>query len=154
MEHATAQAQHLAQQAGEQVSNVTSEWRVQMSERSIQMRDRLTDSMRTLSSELRQMASMPSTSGTMGHTAARQSAELLERTARALDSREPADWISETRSYARRHPGRVMSTFFIGGLLLGRIARSSGTRPSAQHTDMQVHQESVDLRAAEPGYLP
>lgn len=152
MEQATEQAQHLAQQASEQASHVASEWRVQMSERSIQMRDRLTSSMRGLASELEQMASMPTTTGGSGHQVARQSAQYLRRFATSLDSREPGDWIIEARQYAREHPSQVMGLLFVSGLLVGRVGRSSSVAPSSLATGR--HQETVDLRATAPGYLP
>lgn len=148
MEQATEKVQELSHQATEQASNIASEWRVQMSERSIQMRDQLTKSMRSVSSELRQMSSMPSTSSNMGHQLAHQGAEMLDRFASTLDAREPGDWLVEARSYARQHPSQVMGAFFVGGLLFGRMARSSSVA-SGQH------QQSVDLRATTaPEYLP
>lgn len=143
----TEQAQHLAHQASEQVSNVASEWRVQMSERSIQLRDRLTSRMRALSSELEQMASVPTTTGAnTGHQMARQGAQFLRRTASSLDSREPGDWIVEARKYAREHPQQVMGALFLTGLVFGRIGRS----PSVAQ---QPHPQTVDLRATEPTYI-
>lgn len=148
MEQATEKVQELGHQATEQVSSMTSEWKAQMSERSVQMRDQLTKSVRTLSAELRQMASMPSgTASNTGHQVARQAAQMLDRFATTLDSREPGDWLVEGRSYARQHPGPIIGAFFVGGLLVGRMARSSSVASGR-------HQESVDLRATEPGYLP
>lgn len=151
MERTAEQVQHLAHQATDQVEHVTSEWRVQMSERSIQMRDRLCDSIRSVSSELRQMASMPSTSGNTGHKVARQGAEILDRIASGLESREPGDWIVEARQYARRHPTQVMGALFVSGLIFGRIARSG---PSVPSPTPPRPERTVDLRATDPGYLP
>lgn len=146
MERATEQAQQLAHQASEQVSGVTTEWRIQMSERSIQMRDRLTRNIRSLSTELRQVAATPSAAGNTGHQAARQGAQILDRMAGALDSREPGDWIVEARDYARQHPTQVASALFLSGLLAGRMGRST-----AETRDL--HPQSVDLRRTEPGYI-
>lgn len=148
MEQATEKVQELGHQATEQVSGMASEWRVQMSERSVQMRDQLTKSMRSLSSELRQMSSMPSgTSSNTGHQIAHQGAQMLDRFANTLESREPGDWLVEGRMYARQHPGQIVGAFFIGGLIFGRMARSSSVASG-------MHSESVDLRATDAGYLP
>lgn len=147
MERATEQAQQLAQQASEQVSGITTEWRVQMSERSIQMRDRLTRNIRGFAAELRQMAATPSASGNAGHQVARQGAEALDRVAGALDSREPGDWIVEARAYAREHPTQVATVLFISGLVAGRMGRSTSVAPGQ-------HSQSVDLRSTEPLYAP
>ncbi len=128
-------AQDVATETRRQARNLLGEARGQLLEQARTGQQRAVDGLGSLAGELREMADRGAQHGPAS-TLAQEAAQRADKVASWLQRREPADFLEEVRSFARRRPGAFLIGAALAGVLAGRFARGA------------VGAQSADERAA------
>jgi hypothetical protein len=162
----TVQAgKHTAQVAGQQASDVAAEAsrqgrdllqqaQSQVGEQVAQGQQRLASELLSISDELRSMAESSGQGGTASELA-RQMASRARDAGQWLDTRGPAEVVSEMQSFARRRPGLFLAIAAGAGLVAGRLTR--GIKSAASDNGAPASSArpgAVGAGAVSPGPLP
>jgi uncharacterized protein YjbJ (UPF0337 family) len=129
------------EQAGQVVSDVRAqtrqlagETRTQLSSQFNGQRDKAVGGIRSLGSELRTMSEQSGQSG-VATQLAREGAELTDKVADFIETREPAELLDEVRHYASRRPGMFLIGAAVTGMVVGRLTRGAVANRQDQSSD-------------------
>ena len=119
------QAKRVAEEARVQAGNVLGQARSQLTEQATVQKGKATSELRTVGNDLRAFAD-----GTfIGQPApalsqvARTASETIDGLAGWLETRQPADLVTELRGFGRRKPGTFLLGAALAGVLAGRLTR-------------------------------
>jgi hypothetical protein len=121
-EVAKDQAATVAAQAGDQVKDLLTQTRSELTAQAGQQQARIAQGLRALGDELHAMTQHDGQSG-IATDAAHQGAERTQQLATWLDDRDPGSLIAEASSFARRKPGMFLLVALGTGVLAGRLTR-------------------------------
>jgi hypothetical protein len=117
------QAGSVVAEAGDHVKNLLSQTRGELSSQAGSQQQRLAGGLHSLGDDVRSMAEGNGASGIAAQVA-NQVADRTKSVASWLESREPADVLSDVAHFARRRPGLFIALAAGTGVLVGRLARS------------------------------
>lgn len=121
-------------EAGDHVKNLLSQTRDELSTQAGTQQHRLAGGLHSFGDELSSMASGNDHAG-LASELTHQAAQRTKSVAGWLESREPAEVLSDVASFARRRPGLFIALSAGAGLLVGRIARGLKDDASAKSID-------------------
>lgn len=119
------EAKNVVEEAKSQAQNLLSDAQSQVEEQTRTQRDRLVQTLQTFGQDLEKMASGQQADSGIAQDLVRQlSSRVTEFTSR-LDGQEPAQLLSEVRSFARRRPGTFLVGALAAGMVAGRVSRGA-----------------------------
>ncbi len=165
-QHVAAVAKHQSQavvaEAGNQAKDLIDQARHELTQQASAQQQRLAQGLHALADELNSMTQHSGQPG-MATDLARQGASRSHAAASWLENREPANLVTELKTFARRRPGAFLLTAAGVGLLAGRLSR--GVKDAATDGDEPDHRSAAEPSAstrpapavavtpgAEPGY--
>lgn len=127
---AKEQAAQVASETKQQAASLLDTVRSEVGQQAGTQQQRIAEAVHSLSQELGSMASSSSESGPLTDLV-QQASHRGGELAHWLQDREPSDVLDAVRSYARRRPGTFLALCALGGVLAGRLTRSTvATRTS------------------------
>ncbi len=112
----------VASEAKQQAKDLLHQVRGEMSEQTSAQQRRAAGGLRTMADELGGMADSSEQSG-VASDLARQASQRVRSVADWMEAREPADLLTELKSFARRKPGTFLAAAATLGFLGGRLTR-------------------------------
>lgn len=121
---AKEQAGHVAAETKQQAVSLLDTVRGEVGQQAGTQQQRIAEAVHGLSKELGSMASSSPESGPLTDLV-QQASHRGGELAHWLQDREPSDVLDAVRSYARRRPGTFLALCALGGVLAGRLTRST-----------------------------
>jgi hypothetical protein len=119
---AKAEASGLAHEAGRQAKGLLSQGRGQVQAQAAQQQQRAVSGLRGIGDQFAGLATGSPQPG-FATDIARQAGERVGQVAQWLESRDPADLLSDLQRFARRRPGAFLAIAASAGLVAGRLTR-------------------------------
>jgi hypothetical protein len=130
------QGQTVVAEAGNQAKDLIDQTRNELTQQASAQQQRLAHGLHALADELNSMTQHSAQPG-MATDLARQGASRSHAVASWLETREPANLVTELKSFARRRPGAFLLTAAGAGLLAGRLSR--GVKDAAADDEPNHH---------------
>jgi len=122
VETAKDETLQVASEAKQQAKDLLHQVRGEMSDQTSAQQHRAAGGLRSVADELSTMADGSEQSG-VASDLARQASQRVRSVAEWVDSREPADLLTELKGFARRKPGTFLAAAAALGFLGGRLTR-------------------------------
>ena len=146
---AKEQAGQVAAATGQQVKQLAGQAQSELSEQAKAQQTRLAGGLHSVGDQLKSMAKGSDQQG-MAADLAHQVAEKAHEFAGWLEDHEPADVLTELRSFARRRPGSFLAAALAAGAVAGRLARGLSADPgTAGGTTPAQSKHSTPIPAGE-----
>jgi len=139
------QSQTVVAEAGNQAKDLIDQARTELSQQASAQQQRLAHGLHALADELNSMTQHGAQPG-VATDLARQGASRSHAAAAWLENREPANLVTELKTFARRRPGAFLLTAAGVGLLAGRLSR--GMKDAAADADKPTHRSADEPMAS------
>ena len=146
---AKEQVGQVAAATGQQVKQLAGQAQAELSDQAKAQQVKLAGGLHSVGDQLKSMAEksdQPGVATDLAHQVAGKAHEF----AGWLEDREPADLLTELRSFARRRPGRFLAAALAAGVVAGGLARGLSADPAeAGSTTTAQSKQSTPIPAGE-----
>ncbi|MCW2753151.1 MAG: hypothetical protein JWQ32_562 [Marmoricola sp.] len=125
---AKEEATQVAAEARDHARALLDEGRKQADEQTRVQRDRLVGTLQAVGDDLEKMST--NAQGGIAADLTRQVGEKVRQLSAMIENKEPAQLLSEVRTFAQRKPGRFVLGALAAGVLTGRVLRGAKDAPS------------------------
>ena len=134
---AKEQVGQVASVAGSQVKQLAGQAQSELSGQAKAQQEKLAGGLHSVGDQLKSMAKSSDQQG-VATDLAHQVADKAHQFAGWLEDHEPADVLTELRSFARRRPGGFLAAALAAGAVAGRLARGLSADPTESTPSAQV----------------